>query len=178
VLDAIYPWGSRVRAFRSPGIETRVAREPWQLAGYWLLRRAIFTGEQRLFLETDRDEHDDHATPIVALSSSAGMPDAVVGVVRVYPVGHNRWFGGRLGVCPSYRRHGVIGETLIKTAVGTALGAGCQCFFATVQLGNVRYFQRHHFEVVGQAQVSGVTHALMQARLADFTPLAAPEVTL
>src|SRR6186713_3489568 len=98
MLDAIHPWGSRVRAFRSPGIETHVAREPWQLAGYWRLRRTIFTGEQRLFLETDRDEHDDHATPIVALSLTAGMPDTVIGVVRVYPVAQNQWFGGRLGV--------------------------------------------------------------------------------
>lgn len=174
MLDAIHPWGGRVRAFRSQWIKTRVADEPWQLAGYWRLRHAIFTGEQRLFRDSDRDEHDERALPIVALSSTAGMPDAVVGVVRVYAAGHDEWFGGRLGVCPTYRRHGVVGETLIRTAVGTALGAGCRRFLATVQLGNVRYFQRHHFEIVGPTLVCGVTHTLMQARLSDFTPLALP----
>lgn len=181
MLDAIHPWGSRVRAFCSQSIETRVACEPWQLEGYWLLRQRIFTGEQRLFVDSDRDEHDEHALPIVALSLTAGMPDTVVGVVRVYPVGDDQWFGGRLGVCPSYRHHGVVGETLIRTAVGTALGAGCRQFLATVQLGNVRYFQRHHFDVIGQRLVCGVTHALMRARLTDFDPIApvrrdAPEV--
>lgn len=180
MLDAIHPWGSRVRAFHSQCIETLVASEPWQLAGYWRLRQAIFTGEQRLFLDSDRDEHDAGAKPIVAISSTAGMPDAVVGVVRVYSAGHDEWFGGRLGVCPTYRHHGLVGETLIRTAVGTALGAGCRRFLATVQLGNVRYFQRHHFDVVGQKLVCGVTHTLMQARLADFEPflrrVSAPEV--
>jgi len=176
VLDAIHPWGGRIRAFRSPSIETRVADEPWQFTGYWALRRAIFAREQQLFLDSDRDEHDDHAKPIVALSLAAGMPDAVVGVVRVYPVGHDQWFGGRLGVCPVYRRHGIVGETLIKTAVGTALGAGCSRFFATVQPANVRYFQRHHFEVVGEQHVAGVLHALMEAQLSEFKPLYASEV--
>lgn len=94
MLDAIHPWGGRVRAFRSQWIKTRVADEPWQLAGYWRLRHAIFTGEQRLFRDSDRDEHDERALPIVALSSTAGMPDAVVGVVRVYAAGHDEWFGG------------------------------------------------------------------------------------
>ena len=181
MLDAVHPWGSRVRAFRSQSIETRVADEPWQIAGYWLLRQAIFTGEQRLFVDSDKDEHDDHAKPIVALSLTAGMLDAVVGIVRVYSAGHDEWFGGRLGVCPSYRHHGVVGETLIRTAVGNALAAGCTRFLATVQLGNVRYFQRHHFDVVGERLVCGATHALMQARLANFKPLSrlaesAPEV--
>ena len=176
MLDAIHPWGGKVRTFRSPSIETRVANEPWQVAGYWALRQAIFAHEQRLFMSSDRDVHDDHALPLVALSSTAGMPDAVVGVVRVYPVGHDEWFGGRLGVCPVYRRHGIVGETLIKTAVGTALGAGSVRFFATVQLANVRYFQRHHFQVVGERLVSGVVHALMEARLSEFKPLLAPEV--
>jgi putative N-acetyltransferase (TIGR04045 family) len=153
-----------------------VADEPWQVAGYWALRRAIFAREQRLFMDSDRDEHDDSALPIVALSLTAGMPDAVVGVVRVYPIGQNQWFGGRLGVCPVYRRHGIVGETLIRTAVGTALGAGSTRFFATVQPPNVRYFQRHHFDVVGERLVCGVTHALMEARLHEFKPLPAPEV--
>jgi putative N-acetyltransferase (TIGR04045 family) len=176
VLDTIHPWGGRIRAFRSQSVETRVANEPWQMAGYWALRRAIFAREQRLFVDSDRDEHDDHAKPIVALSLTAGMPDAVVGVVRVYPVGQGRWFGGRLGVCPEYRRHGIVGETLIKTAVGTALGAGAARFFATVQPANVRYFQRHHFEVLGERLVSGVMHALMEARLCEFKPLLSPGV--
>jgi putative N-acetyltransferase (TIGR04045 family) len=175
VLDSIHPWGGRVRPFRSHAIETCVASEPWQLSGYWRLRRQIFSEEQQLFPGSDRDEKDESAVPIVALSLSAGMPDAVVGVVRIYPSGSSEWYGGRLGVSPLYRRHGVVGESLIRAAVGTAKGAGSTRFLATVQLGNVRYFTRHHFRVLGRESVCGVPHAVMQANLEAFRALPCPE---
>ena len=174
MLDSIHPWGGRVRPFRSPAIETRVADEAWQLRGYWRLRRQIFSEEQQLFPGSDQDERDASAIPIVALSLSAGMPDAVVGVVRIYPAGGSEWYGGRLGVSPLYRRHGVVGESLIRAAVGTAKGAGCTRFLATVQLANVRYFTRHHFEALGRESVCGVPHAVMRANLEAFRALPYP----
>ncbi len=168
MLDVKHPWGGRVRPFRSVQIQFRIADEGWQTLGYYRLREQTFVHEQRLFSGSDRDTFDERALPIVALSQSGGMPDAVVGVVRVYRVTEHVWVGGRLAVCPSYRRHGVVGQGLIKAAVGAAIARGCSEFRATVQKPNVRYFERHHFEVVGEEWVAGRAHALMAAKLERF----------
>ncbi len=174
MLDKIHPWGGTVRGYRSREIFTAVCSEPWQERAYWALRRSVFVSEQGLFNSHDRDEHDEHAYPIVALSTSCGMPDQVIGVVRIYPQPGGIFFGGRLAVCHAYRRHGIVGEKLIKRAVGTAKGLGCQRFYATVQAANVRYFQRHHFVPLEPITVMGQPHSLMEATLRDFEPLQLP----
>ena len=61
------PWGAPSR-FLSRDITATVARESWQVDAYFRLRRDIFEREQGLFSDSDVDEHDAHATPIVALS--------------------------------------------------------------------------------------------------------------
>jgi putative N-acetyltransferase (TIGR04045 family) len=154
-------------------VVAEVAREPWQLAGYRELRRAIFSEEQGLFSGSDFDEHDEHALPIVAASQIAGMPDSVVGVVRIYRSAPGIWYGGRLGVRREFRRFGAIGSALITTAVSTAHALGCQRFLAHIQLANVRYFERHHFRVLREVVVQGQPHQLMQAELACYPPRAA-----
>src|SRR5260221_13798681 len=116
-------WPAAIRPYRSPHVVTHLAREPWELSGYWDLRRRVFVDEQRIFDDTDRDAHDERALPIVALSTAAGMLDQVVGAVRIYSVGQGAWFGGRLAVCPVYRRHGEVGAALIRAAVGLRPGA-------------------------------------------------------
>jgi putative N-acetyltransferase (TIGR04045 family) len=175
VLDAINPWGRPIRPSLGASIVAQVAREPWQLQGYRDLRRAIFAEEQRLFAGSDFDEHDEHAVPIVAESQIAGMADRVVGVVRIYRSAPGVWYGGRLGVRREYRRFGAIGGALITTAVSTAHALGCQRFLATIQLPNVRYFERHHFRVLREVRVHGLPHQLMQADLACYPPRAAHE---
>jgi putative N-acetyltransferase (TIGR04045 family) len=175
VLDAINPWGRPIRPSLGPQIAAQVATERWQLGGYHELRRAIFADEQGLFDGSDRDEHDEHALPIVALSQIAGMADRVVGVVRIYRSEPGTWFGGRLGVRHEYRRFGAIGTALITTAVSTAHALGCQRFLANVQQSNVRYFERHHFRALGAIEVQGKPHQLMQAELAAYPPRASGE---
>jgi putative N-acetyltransferase (TIGR04045 family) len=172
VLDAINPWGRPVRPSLGAEIVAGVANEPWQLLGYRELRRAIFAEEQGLFEGSDFDEHDAHALPIVAESQIAGMADRVVGVVRIFRSEPGTWYGGRLGVRREFRRFGAIGTALIATAVSTAHGQGCQRFLATVQVANVRYFERHHFRVVRELSVRGRSHQLMQADLACYPPRA------
>lgn len=160
-----------VRAYRSRGIVTQVATEPWQVAGYHELRRRVFVEEQGLFEASDEDRADDVALPIVAMSVVHGMLDQVVGTVRIFqPLDGNAstWFGGRLAVDPFYRRHGVIGESLIRAAVCTAHALGCTEFLATVQQPVVRYFERHHFRVLRPITVCGVPHALMEASLSAY----------
>src|SRR4051812_38586818 len=98
MLDRIHPWGKPVRAQTARHIRAELAREPWQIQAYFQLRREIFALEQGLFADTDRDACDDHASAIVAQGEIAGMPDGVVGVVRIYREGEDTWYGGRLGV--------------------------------------------------------------------------------
>ena len=175
MLDPINPWGRPIRPSLSAEIVAQVASEPWQLAGYRELRRAIFAEEQGLFEGSDIDEHDQHALPIVAHSQIAGMADRVVGVVRIYRSEPGTWYGGRLGVRKEYRRFGAIGAALISSACSTAHALGCQRFLATVQDGNVRYFERHHFRVLRALDLLGRPHQLMQADLACYPPRAEGE---
>lgn len=172
MLDPVYPWGRPIRSSFGPAIVAEVASERWQLDGYWALRRAIFAEEQGLFADSDVDEHDGVALPIVAQSQIAGMADRVVGVVRIYPASGGVWYGGRLGVDAAYRRFGAIGTALIDTAVSTAHALGCARFLATVQDANVRYFERHHFRVIEPRLVCGRPHQLMEASLEAYPPRA------
>jgi putative N-acetyltransferase (TIGR04045 family) len=163
---------ANTRAYRSRGIVTQVATEAWQVAGYHELRRRVFVQEQGLFRATDEDGADRAALPIVAMSVAHGMPDEVIGTVRIFQsmqqLSAHTWYGGRLAVDPGYRRHGIVGESLIRAAVCTAHALGCREFLATVQEPVVRYFERHHFEVLRPTVVCGVTHALMQADLRAY----------
>lgn len=172
MLDRIYPWGKAVRAQTAQRISAQLAREPWQIAGYFALRREIFAAEQGLFEGSDIDEQDAHATPIVAQGEIAGMPDRVVGVVRIFRGGPEEpahtWFGGRLGVASAYRRVGAVGSALITEAVSTAHAWGCRRFLATVQEPNARYFEHHHFERLGLLDCLGRPHVLMQADMRHY----------
>lgn len=170
MLDRVFPWGRPLAPSLAAEVVARVASEPWELESYFRVRRAIFADEQGLFEDSDRDERDAQATPIVATSQIAGMPDEVVGVVRIYEDVAGVWYGGRLGVCRAYRRRGAVGAALIATAVSTAHAYGCRRFLATVQAQNVRYFERHHFEVLEPIELQGRPHALMQAELGAFPP--------
>ena len=170
MLDRIYPWGKPVRAQTAQRICAEVATEPWQMAAYFRLRSEIFAGEQGIFVDSDRDPLDAHATPIVAQGEIAGMPDVVVGVVRIYRAreSEDTWFGGRLGVSRAYRRVGAVGSALITEAVSTAHGWGCRRFLATVQDANVRYFEHHHFCRLEALELLGRPHFLMEADLGRY----------
>jgi len=168
MLDLVNPWGRPVRQSLGSQIVAEVATEPWQLRGYRELRRAIFAEEQGLFEGSDFDAHDEHALPIVAMSQILGMPDRVVGVVRIYPSGLGTWYGGRLGVRREFRSFGAVGTALITAAVSTAHFLGCREFLATVQEPNVRYFERHHFVARGPIALCGRPHQLMEAELGAY----------
>ncbi|MBV9946790.1 MAG: GNAT family N-acetyltransferase [Myxococcales bacterium] len=162
ILEAVGP-------FRSQDVAFELAVEPWELRGYARLRRRIFCEEQRLFEGTDRDEVDERAIPLVALSRVAGVPDEVVGVVRIWQEDTpGEWWGGRLGTHPDHRRNGTIGPGLIRLAVSTACRRGCRRFRATVQVRNVPLFERLCWAVTGEAVVSGQPHALMEADLSHY----------
>ncbi len=143
----------------------KLAQSPEELQGYYELRRAIFCEEQGVFVEDDTDAVDATAYPIVAIDHEAPIAQSVVGVVRIYEPGPRHWYGGRLGVHPDYRRVGRIGQGLIYKAVTTANTIGCEEFLATVQLPNVRFFQRLHWNSLAPIELYGLPHHLMQADL-------------
>ena len=148
----------------------KLALKPTEVDGYFALRRQIFCVEQGLFENHDRDDIDSIAYPIVSVLESPTMPAQVVGVVRIYEQEPRLWYGGRLGVHADYRRVGRIGKGLIQKAVTTANQWGCDRFLATVQVQNVRFFRRLHWESLQEIEICGQPHHLMEADLAAYPP--------
>ena len=147
-----------------------LARSPQDVQAYFRLRQTIFCDEQGLFSGHDEDEIDDIAYPIIAVENDVIAGKRVVGVVRIYEDHSRLWYGGRLGVHPDYRRVGRIGKGLIHEAVTTANGWGCNRFLATVQLQNVRFFRRQHWDSIQEISVCDRPHHLMEADLAFYPP--------
>ncbi len=143
----------------------KLALSPAEIDAYFLLREKIFCREQGIFKNSDRDEHDSIAYPIVAINHDS----EVVGIVRIYEPEPGLWYGGRLGTHPNYRRGWKIGKGLINKAVTTANTWGCDRFLATVQLPNVRFFQRLHWNSIEEIHICDRPHHLMEADL-DFYP--------
>ena len=69
-----------------------------------------------------------------------------------------------------FRRHNQIGKGLIWKAVTTAHGWGCERFLATVQIQNVRFFQRLHWRSIEELEIRGIRHHRMEADLAYYAP--------
>jgi predicted GNAT family N-acyltransferase len=167
----------------------KIARTQEEMEGFWALRRAIFCEEQQVFHGSDRDEIDTFAIPIVCETLIAGMEDSVVGVVRIDERASNVWYGSRLGVAadfrsvkkispgvahrnhqPIYRGLGALGAGLIYKAVSTAHALGCREFLATVQYQNAKFFQRLHWEPLGELELFGLRHVKMRADLEYYRP--------
>jgi hypothetical protein len=138
--------------------------------GYWQLRSEIFCEEQHLFETSDLDELDERAYPIAAVHHGENHGGQVVGVVRIVEQSPRLWYGGRLGVHHAFRRHNQIGKGLIWKAVTTANGWGCDRFLATVQIQNVRFFQRLHWSSIDELEIQGIRHHLMEADLPYYLP--------
>jgi putative N-acetyltransferase (TIGR04045 family) len=150
--------------------EFKLALTPEEIQGYFDLRQAIFCEEQSLFEGNDEDAIDAIAYPIIAIDHEAPAGQLVVGVVRIYEEKTRLWYGGRLGVHRDFRRVGCIGKGLIHKAVTTANAWGCDRFLATVQLQNVRFFQRLHWDSLAEMSVCDRPHHLMQADLGHYPP--------
>jgi putative N-acetyltransferase (TIGR04045 family) len=146
----------------------KLAYNQAEIAAYYQLRHKIFVAEQGLFPDHDRDALDVIAHPIIAIEANAPSLE-VLGVVRIYESETRLWYGGRLGTHPDRRKGWQIGKGLITKAVTTANAWGCDRFLATVQIQNVRFFQRLHWDSLEQIEIRGITHHLMQADL-DYYP--------
>jgi len=146
----------------------------WEAEEAFRLRRAVFCIEQGIFVGDDRDDIDQHAQQLVAVSCVAGMPEQVVGTVRIHRDHDNVWFGSRLAVHAAFRRYGKIGATLIRLAVSSAHALDCETFLAHVQSQNVPLFQAMHWDVLAEETLLGRPHHLMQAQLHAYPPCVTP----
>ncbi|WP_118135654.1 MSMEG_0567/Sll0786 family nitrogen starvation N-acetyltransferase [Oceanicella sp. SM1341] len=160
--------------FHCPGYYIRAAGEPWEHAGAAALRHRVFVEEQGIFTGHDRDAIDDVATALVAISTYAHEADEVVGTVRIHQPEPGLWWGSRLAVDGRFRRVGRLGSELIRLAVRTAHGRGCETFLAHVQSQNVPLFRRLHWTLEEEVSLHGVPHARMRADLAHYPPIDDP----
>jgi putative N-acetyltransferase (TIGR04045 family) len=136
----------------------RLAGTAEELAAHHAVRHQIFVLDQRLFAGDDRDERD----PAPETLHVVGVDDgAVVGAVRLYPLGGGYWQGDRLAVLPQARvRH--LGAQLVRFAVATAGERGGHTMVARIQLPNVRFFEQLGWHADGPAgPYHGVTHQPM-----------------
>lgn len=152
----------------------KLALFPTEIAAYYQLRQEIFCQEQGIFAKSDRDEYEAISYPIIATNND----NQVVGVVRIYEIESGLWYGGRLGVHQDYRRVGRIGKGLINKAITTANTWGCDRFLATVQLSNVRFFERLHWKSLKEITICDRPHHLMEAELDFYPPNNEPRPTL
>lgn len=148
----------------------RAACQDWERREAHALRRAVFCIEQGIFSGDDRDAIDDHAQLLVAMSCNGGMPDQVVGTVRIHEKSPGLWWGSRLAVHPSFRSQGNLGATLIRLAVSRAHAQGCHTFLAHVQAQNAPLFRRLKWQQLGELSIHGRPHCEMQADLDAYPP--------
>ena len=139
----------------------REAQHAWERREAFALRRAVFCVEQGLFQDhagDDRDALDDHAQLLVAMACEAGVPDQVVGTVRIHETEPGIWWGGRLAVHAAFRRQGQIGATLIRLAVTRAHAQGCSTFLAHVQAQNQALFEKLGWRTLAALKLHGRPH--------------------
>jgi putative N-acetyltransferase (TIGR04045 family) len=143
-----------------PRLRTRIAQTDEERKAHFAIRKKVFVREQGLFQETDVDGHDESAIPIICT-----VNDSVGGTVRVYPLDHNTWIGGRLAVPQEFRSY-LVGPLLVKEAMKTVKERGCTKFLAYIQLQNVRFFERLGWSLTGEElAINGVRHHVMEADL-------------
>ncbi|MDM0014485.1 GNAT family N-acetyltransferase [Variovorax sp. J22P168] len=159
-----------VAAYAPVEFLVREAVQPWERTQARALRRAVFCIEQGIFAGDDRDAIDDHAQLLVAMSCIGGMPDQVVGTVRIHEAEPGLWWGSRLAVHAGFRNQGHLGATLIRLAVTRAHAQGCHTFLAHVQAQNEPLFHRLHWHTRARLALHGRSHVEMQPDLAFYPP--------
>jgi len=148
------------------GLESRIALTfavtPEEIRQYYQVRHEVFVEEQGIFAGSDIDAHDQDAVAIIAR-----VGDRVAGVVRCYHHRGGVWFGGRLAVLPEFRSRVNLGAQLVRKAVATMEARGdVRRFLATIQVQNVRFFQRLGWVRVGRTfKMYGHKHQVMEKKL-------------
>lgn len=161
--------GMNVDEFCHSECHIRLAVDEWALREAQKLRNDVFVIEQGIFQTSDHDVFDSSAYTLVATVGLLGIPDAVVGTVRIHEQAPGVWVGSRLAVDKAYRSVKGLGKALIAMAVCSAKARGCNVFYANVQLQNVELFKKLGWQALGAVNVHGVGHMFMQADLEQYS---------
>lgn len=161
--------GMNVDEFSHSECHIRLAVDEWALREAQKLRNDVFVIEQGIFQTSDHDVFDSSAYTLVATVGLLGIPDAVVGTVRIHEQAPGVWVGSRLAVDKAYRSIKGLGKALIAMAVCSAKARGCNVFYANVQLQNVELFKKLGWQALGAVNVHGVGHMFMQADLEQYS---------
>lgn len=160
-----------------PAFHVRQALLDEEIAQAMALRRAVFCDEQGIFTGSDRDDIDPQARLLIAAAHDVQQAhSSVLGTVRIHEASPGLWWGSRLAVQRSMRRQARLGAQLIRLAVCTAHGLGCETFLAHVQMQNVPLFEKLHWRSLDTSLAHGREHHLMQADLAHYPPCHDPLV--
>jgi putative N-acetyltransferase (TIGR04045 family) len=141
------------------GITCRKIINDEEQAACFRIRKQVFVDEQKLFCDSDLDDHDKDAVHIAAF-----INDKIIGTVRVYRETEDVWVGGRLAVKKRYR--GNAGKCLVLKAVEIVKNSNARVFKAIIQADNVPFFINLKWKPVGEIYLHhGKMHQLMQAQL-------------
>lgn len=142
-----------------------------ELAAHFAVRAAVFVEAQGLFADDDRDEWDDLPETIHVVGLSG---EEVTGAVRLYPLDDDGlWKGDRLAVLPGHRAL-QLGADLVRRAVQLGGAHGGRRMVASVQVANVRFFERLGWTQHGpRTEFAGVEHQGMEIPLGDDAPAGA-----
>lgn len=161
--------GMNIDEFSHSECHIRLAVDEWALREAQKLRNDVFVIEQGIFQTSDHDVFDSSAYTLVATVGLLGIPDAVVGTVRIHEQAPGVWVGSRLAVDKAYRSVKGLGKALIAMAVCSAKARGCNVFYANVQLQNLELFKKLGWQALGAVDVHGVGHMFMQADLEQYS---------
>jgi len=143
-----------------PKIEVRPASTHAEIAAHFSIRKEVFVHEQGMFAESDQDEFDAKALPLIC-----EVDGHIAGTVRVYPLNNRIWMGGRLAVLKDFRVFR-IGPLLVKAAVKTVKEQDCTKFLAHIQPQKVKFFRELGWFPTGNTvSISGLSHYEMEAKL-------------
>ncbi|MFT5126163.1 MAG: putative GNAT family N-acyltransferase [Kiritimatiellia bacterium] len=122
----------------------------------YAIREAVFTREQGVPREVERDEHDARSFHVLAV-----LDGLEVGTGRLLPDGHI----GRVGVLKPYRRRGV-GQALMRALIQRAKDQSFSHVGLASQTHALGFYERLGFVVSGDEFVeAGIPHWSMRLDL-------------
>lgn len=145
------------------------SQRPSDMAAHYAIRHDVFVNEQGVLLMTDVDQWDSQPGVVHALAANG---NTCAGTVRLYPMGdQGLWKGDRLAVVRSQRTT-AVGAQLVRFATATARSRGGLVMIASVQLPNVRFFERLGWTRDGEPKdFYGLPHQPMRFDLTTAPPL-------
>lgn len=141
-------------------MHVRLARNPEEIQAALRLRERVFSGEQGVRQEADRDGRDPEATHVVAVENGR-----VLGTCRLVFQGDVARLG-RMAVERELRGHGV-GAAILHEAERAAIAAGASRISLHAQLPARSLYERDgYLQHGGEFVEEGIAHVAMEKRIA------------